>query len=344
MKEQHIKHNKIFYSVSILILLLFSACPTSVAAKLLVPVGKTVGITAELKGISVINTAEFETVDGKALSPAKNAGIKAGDIILQINGKDVNSAEELSSVTNKTEGEPVTVSFLRNGSLKTVELKAEKNSDDGKYCIGIWIKDSASGIGTLTYFDPETYVFGALGHGMCTQDRLTEINGGSLLNAEIASVRRGEKGTPGELVGVFSESSSRLGEITLNTASGIFGKLTDDSERYALNKALEAAERSEIREGAATVISNIQDGQSEEFDIEIEKINKDKNDAKCMIIKITDPTLIEKTGGIVQGMSGSPILQNGKLIGAITHVFVNDPTRGYGIFIENMLAEADKIK
>ena len=344
MKLQLRKQAKILCYVALSLFVSLSASLSHAEAKTLVPVGKTVGVTAILKGIRVINTAEFETVDGKSISPAEKAGIRSGDTILKINGKDINSAAELSAMTNKIGGEKMRITFLHNGAETNAELQAEKNSDDGKFCIGVWIKDSSSGIGTMTFYDPESKFFGALGHGMCTDDKLTEISGGSILDAEIASIRQGEKGAPGELIGIFTESSTKLGEIISNTDVGIFGKLEDNGNEACQGDAIEVASRDEVNEGSATILSNINDSQVEEFDVEIQKINKDKNDSKGMIIKIIDPDLLEKTGGIVQGMSGSPILQNGKIVGAVTHVFVNDPTRGYGIFIENMLAEAEKMK
>lgn len=194
-----------------------------------------------------------------------------------------------------------------------------------------------SGIGTMTFYEPESLMFGALGHGICDEkNNLIQINGGEVLKAEIVSIKRGEKGSPGELIGVFTESESMLGEIEKNSDKGVYGKLLrkDELER----PPLPTAKRDEVHEGEATILSDAGEDEVSEYEVEIIKINKNESDNRGMIVKVTDSNLIEKTGGIVRGMSGSPIIQNGKLVGAITHVFVGDPNCGYAIFIENMLS------
>ncbi len=330
------------YAASAVIAVIITISWGNCFAKTLVPVGKTIGITVDLCGVSVVNTSEFEDTEGNVTSPAQEAGIKSGDIILKINDKPVTSAEELPETSN---GEKLAVLIRRNGEEKKIDVYPKKDLSDGKYRIGVWLKDSTSGIGTLTYYDPETQEFGALGHGICESDTtLTEITDGKILDAEIASVTRGEKGKPGELLGIFADNKNTLGLIFQNSNVGIYGKLNSNAQIPSSLGGIETAMRSEVSEGDATILSNIHGKEVCEYSAKILKINSDESAEKGMIIKITDKDLIEKTGGIVQGMSGSPVIQNGKLVGAVTHVFVNDPTRGYGIFIENMLNEAEKIK
>lgn len=333
--------NKLF--VCLLLVSVF-ALSLTVFAQNLIPCGKTVGITVTTKGVRVIDTAEFKDADGNTASPAADAGIVSGDILLSINGKDILSSTSLAELTDKFGDKKLNLVYLRGGEEKSVSVNA-KNSEDGHYRLGVWIKDFESGIGTLTYINPETKEFGALGHGICyTENEISDISGGSILNAQITSVKRGERGVPGELMGIFADNSTVLGEVTENTERGIFGKANDNLLSEFSDNIVETAERYEVVEGDATVLSNVEGSEVCEYEARIVKINDDETNTKGLIIKITDKKLLEKTGGIVQGMSGSPILQNGKLVGAVTHVFVNDPTRGYGIFIENMLAEKDKIK
>ncbi len=326
----------------LLILFIFQPLISYGESKALIPVGKTIGITASLDGICVVNTAEFKSKDGNMCCPSKDAGILPGDKIIGINENEIESAKDLENILNNANSNEMTIKIMRNGNEKDLKVYAEKSAQSDSYKLGLWIKDSCSGIGTLTYYDPETRNFGALGHGICdTDNNLILITSGKLLNAEITSVKRGEKGSPGELIGVFSEKDDELGSITSNSSCGINGKLKVSPD----NKSkMQTAEYNEIYEGSATILSNIEKNTIEEYSAEIIKINKDIESEKSFVIKITDKRLLEKTGGIVRGMSGSPIIQNGKLVGAVTHVFVNDPTRGYGIFIENMLAETEKIK
>lgn len=320
-------------------LLMLSAANLNVFASehMLVPGGNTIGITVSTNGLTVINTAEFSDENGILCSPAKEAGLRGGDIILKINGCEVNSVAELEKSTDKSES--LDVLYKRDGYEHTTKITPKRDLTDGKFRIGIWIKDSASGIGTMTYYDPTSGNFGALGHGICsTNEDLIEIRGGEILKAEITSIRRGEKGAPGELIGIFGDKKDIIGNVEKNTADGVFGHTKSKKSE----NLVEVAERCEVKEGAATILCNVESEAVREYSVKIVKINDDEESSKGMIIKITDSDLLEKTGGIVRGMSGSPILQNGKLVGAVTHVFVNDPTRGYGIFIENMLKEAEK--
>ncbi|MBE5039288.1 SpoIVB peptidase [Oscillospiraceae bacterium DSM 107454] len=308
-------------------------------AQVLVPVGQTVGVTLDMEGVTVVDTADVESYDGKKYTPAKDAGIRPGDVIETINGTQMQSAQQLEELVNEQGETDLQVKFRRGEEEKECKVKAALSSLDGHYRIGVWIKDAASGIGTVTYFDPETKEFGALGHGI-TQQKEQEalpIQGGSILKAAIVSVQKGSKGQPGELIGVFAEDKEKLGSVQSNTMVGLKGVLDGTVKLNASMEPIPVAERTEVTEGAAQILSNIAEDKIEEFDIEIQKINKDEDSTKGMVIHVTDQELLEKTGGIVQGMSGSPIIQNGKLVGAVTHVFVNDPTRGYGIFMDLML-------
>lgn len=319
-------------------LLALSSLQMTAFAKELIPCGEVVGICIASNGVYVIDTAEFEGVDGVSSSPAADAGICAGDILVSMNGKSITSADTLAKLTDEMGDSPIEVMLNRNGDEKSLTVNV-KRSADGHFRMGVWIKDCESGIGTMTYVDPETQGFGALGHGICDSGGKTaQIRDGDVLKADVTSVRRGERGSPGELCGVFSQEADILGEVDVNCDFGVFG--TVKQGKFS-GETTETAEREEVVEGEAVILSNFDGGQIAEYSAEITKINKDENDSKGMIIKITDSRLIEKTGGIVQGMSGSPIIQNGKLVGAVTHVFVNDPTRGYGIFIANMLDKAE---
>ncbi len=347
MKKQIIfKTKNVLKSVLLPLVIIISLSFTGFAySKELVPVGKTVGITVEICGALVVGTESFESTEGKICSPASDGGLRLGDIIVRIDGCAVTSADSLGTLIKERGGDEIKVSVLRDGKEESIKLSSVKSKSDGKYKLGVWIKDSSSGIGTLTFYDPQTQEFVALGHGICdVGEQLTPISSGNITNATVASVKRGEAGEPGELIGIFSESDNSLGRVESNTNHGISGKLDMSVTKELGTNALPIAERSEVAEGPATILSNIEGEIVAEYSAEILKINKDTSSEKGMVIKITDERLLERTGGIVRGMSGSPIIQNGRIVGAVTHVFVNDPTRGYGIFIENMLSDADKIK
>lgn len=328
-----------------LFLLLFF-CDLTVCAKemQLIPVGQTVGVTLDMEGVTIVDTTDVEDYDGKRHTPAKDAGLRSGDVIKSINGITIESAKQFEEVVNQHGETELSILAKRKGEEKKVKASATLSNQDGHYRLGVWIKDAASGIGTITYFDPETKEFGALGHGISEHPDADAIpiQGGEIWRADVVSIQKGSKGQPGELVGVFAEGKEKLGEVQSNTACGLTGVLECSEFLNTCMDAIPIATREEACEGKAEILANIKENQVETFEIEIQKINQDVTNAKGMVVKVTDPNLLEKTGGIVQGMSGSPILQNGRIVGAVTHVFVNDPTRGYGIFIENMLAEVEK--
>jgi len=314
-----------------------------VADKELVACGNTVGVKMNIDGVLVIGVSDVITENGKSVSPAGDKGIKAGDFIVEINKKRIKSADELIVEINKSEGKPVTLKYRRKSSYNEITLTPVKSSDDDKYHIGLWVRDSTAGIGTITFYDPDTKTYGALGHGISDMDtgELMPVDRGEVIESNILAIKKGRAGEPGELKGVFSEARTHFGTIDINSECGIYGTLSDIAVEKLNIKMVPIGLKSEIKEGPATILANIDGKNVVEYDIEIEKIARfSLSNTKSMVIRITDKRLLDATGGIVQGMSGSPIIQNGKLIGAITHVLINDPARGYGIFIENMLKEA----
>ncbi len=322
-----------------------AAIPASnTSEKTLVVGGKCVGVTLSTNGVLVTDISDVANEKGKHLSPARDAGLKPGDLIQSFNNKKTMTVPELNSAIKASDGKAVSLEFIRDGCLHEVLITPCVSQTDQSLKIGAWVKDAASGIGTITYYDPQTNEFAALGHGICDTDtgEALSISTGNIYASSIISVNKGEKGIPGELSGVFEEDGPTLGEISKNLPSGIFGKANKNF--LSSENTMPVASRKEITTGKAQILSNIEGQKTESFDIEILRIVPNKISVnKGMIIKITDKNLLDKTGGIVRGMSGSPIIQNGKIVGAVTHVFVNDPTRGYGIFIENMLDEAMKV-
>lgn len=310
-----------------------------ITSKKVIPGGNSIGVVLCCDGVLVVSTADVTTTDGSHRSPAKDAGIKPGDVIKSFNKSPVTTVEKLNTAISTCNGKRSAVVLERNNKAIETLLIPSLSARDGTYRIGAWVKDAASGIGTMTFYDPETKSFAALGHGICDPEtgNILNIDTGSILNSTIVSVNKGTNGVPGELNGVFIEDKQALGEIKKNCNTGIYGIMDIDSFSSA---PIPIAKRDEVTEGKASILANIEGQKVEEFEIEISKIlPKALSAQKSFIIKVTDKSLLSKTGGIVQGMSGSPIIQDGKLVGAVTHVFVNDPTRGYGIFIENMLAE-----
>ena len=311
--------------------LLSLAQVTLAAGRSLVPVGDVVGISLETEGVLVVGFPDEET------SAAKAAGIKAGDIIVQIGDTPINCGLDIGNARIGTE--PIEISVVRDGAEKKITV-TPRIGESGAPELGLWMRDSLSGIGTVTFYDPETKTFGALGHGVNDLDTgvIMPIGNGVVAEADVVDVVEGRCGAPGQLTGEF-DYSSVVGYVSENTLFGIFGTVTDPS---ALETAelMQTAEKDEVHTGAAVIISCVDENGPREFDVEIVKTDMNNKEGHSFVIRVTDEELLEITGGIVQGMSGSPIIQDGKLVGAVTHVLVNDPARGYGIFIENMLAAA----
>ena len=306
---------------------------------LVVPMGRAVGIKLFSNGVLVVGMSSIETKSGSTC-PGKNCGLREGDVITHVNGGEVDTIEEVQAAMARHEGEPLTIQALRG--KKRMQLKAAPvENQRGVYQLGVWLRDSMAGIGTMTFYDPDTGLFAALGHGINDVDTaiLMPLERGSIMEASVTDVKRGSSGDPGELHGVF-DLTGDLGQLYANTRMGIFGTIPANKALEQTMEPVPVAHRDEIKTGPATILSNVRGDRVEEFRIEITKVERDGEGTKNMMLRVTDPRLLELTGGIVQGQSGSPILQDGKLIGAVTHVLVNDPTRGYGIFIENMMDAA----
>lgn len=302
--------------------------------KVVIPMGRAVGIKLFSDGVLVVGTSEIE-----GQNPARSCGLREGDIITHINSEEVDSIEEVRTLLQTIGGQPMSIRATRGEKQVQFTAQAVQCAADGTYKLGAWIRDSMAGIGTLTYYDPDTGAFGALGHGINDVDTslLMPLESGSLMYAEVTDVKKGVAGEPGELHGQFQVQKD-LGPLSANTTSGIFGTLTEKSMTQGLTPVPVAA-RKEVKTGKATILSNISGDQVEEYEVEIVRLYPNsETDTRDMMIRVTDPRLLEATGGIVQGMSGSPILQNGKLIGAVTHVLVSDPTQGYAILAEDMMA------
>ena len=313
---------------ALLALLLCTAAAGAVTqdgGRMLVPVGHTVGVKLFSKGVMVVKLPDGGT-------PARACGLRTGDVIVQCGDTPVTSAEQFQSLLQE-EG-PADLQIDRNGGSFSLRVEPERN-EQGVYCIGAWIRDSMAGIGTMTYYDPEDHSFGALGIADVDTALLMPFYHGSVLPSTVKAVKRGESGSAGELRGDF-DLDTDLGTLYANTDRGIFGTLTDLACPAVQGQALPVGTPVS---GSAEILSNVQGDQVASYSIEIGKIT-DQGDGRDMMITVTDPALLELTGGIVQGMSGSPILQNGKLVGAVTHVLLRDPARGYGISMEKMLAAA----
>ena len=258
--------------------------------------------------------------------------LKAGDIILSIDGKEVKSAAEVKRIVENSQGNSLTIRALHQGSEIALEIRP--SIENGEYRLGLTLRDGAAGLGTVTFIDPETGVFGGLGHGICDADsgEVISMDRGDVCGVILGGIHKGESGKPGELCGVLTDKD--LGDITVNCECGVFGIMTDIP---ASAQSISVGRRDQVTEGEATIISTLKNGKTAEYKIEIYDIDRDSEGSKSFRIRVTDETLKALTGGIVRGMSGSPIIQNGRLVGAVTHVLVADPTEGYGIFIENML-------
>lgn len=310
----------------------------------IVPGGTTVGIKMFTRGLMCVGTEKQTGENRQTVDASKDADIKNADMILSVNGVDLHTVEQFGKIVSESEGKPLTLTVERNGEITEKKLTPVKTNDG--YKLGIWVRDSTAGIGTVTFVDKNTNVYGALGHPITDVDTgaLMPVERGSISEAKIVDVKKGKRGEPGELNGLFDQSGADRGVIMKNTARGIYGILENDCKAGISEEAVPVASKTQVHTGKAEIYANVENNTVEKYEVEIIKIMKHAADDKNLVVSVTDKRLLEKTGGIVRGMSGSPIIQDGKIIGAITHVFVNDPTKGYGIFIENMLEEAEKIK
>ena len=288
---------------------------------LLCPGGSVFGARIKQDEVTVVNS--------------KAAKISAGDIIVSVNGKSVKSIDEIKEILKSHTGGELSLTIRHKGELREVKITPE--ATDGEYKLGLGLRDSAAGIGTVTFYEPKSGFFGGLGHGICDSEsgEVIKMSSGAVTDVILGGVQKGEVGKPGELCGVLTNEEH--GELFANTECGVFGSLKQKGDG---SKPIKIASRSEVREGEAKIISTVKNGKKAEYSIELYDVNPTSTGTKSFKIKVTDKALLAMTGGIVRGMSGSPIIQNGKLVGAVTHVMVADPTEGYGIFIENMLNAA----
>lgn len=327
-------------------LMLFDVIPIKtvsvkvVQEKLLVPCGTPFGIKMFTNGVMVVGVADIESA-GKMINPAAVAGVKVGDIITEVNGKAVTQNSQVAKLIESSAGAPVELSIKRNEETLTATLTPILSDVDGSYKGGLWVRDSTAGIGTVTFYDPSNGAFGGLGHGICDVDtnELMPLRSGDVVSVTISGIVKGQKGRAGELRGYFNNDFP-VGQLQANSEGGVYGTLNSSP---VSTEAIPLAVKQEVKTGAAQIYTTVDGTTPRPYGIEIESINyQDGTKTKNLVVKVTDPDLLSKTGGIVQGMSGSPIVQNGKLVGAVTHVFVNDPTRGYGILAENMLEISEK--
>lgn len=302
--------------------------------------GMPFGVKLYTDGVIVSMIEEVNTENG-TVSPALNAGLKIKDIITDVNGKHVTGTSFVASAVAQSEGAPIRLTVKRGSEKLNLVLLPEISANDGKYKAGMWLKDSTAGVGTVTYIDPSTGEFAGLGHGICDNDtgEILPLLRGVVMDVNINGIKRGIAGAPGELVASFK--GDKIGALTKNEPTGVYGIFANIPSTVSCVKI---ADRHIIHDGEAKVLCSLDNSGVREYSVELSAIDRNGTGSKNFIVTVTDKTLLEKTGGIVQGMSGSPIVQDGMLVGAVTHVLVNDPTKGYGIFIENMLAEAEKLE
>ncbi|MBS4199612.1 SpoIVB peptidase [Bacillus sp. FJAT-49732] len=306
--------------------------------------GQSIGVKLNTLGVLVVGH-HLVSANNEKLSPGEAAGVKVGDIITKINGTKINHMAEIASFVNEAgkQGKKLEITIQRGKETFDASLDPLLDEKEKTYKLGLYIRDSAAGIGTMTFYDPKTKKYGALGHVISDMDTKKPIvvDDGQIVNSTVTSIEKGKNGAPGEKLARFSSNKNVIGNIKTNSPFGIFGELKQNIKNGIIDKPLPIALSNQVQEGPAKILTVVDGNKVEQYDIEVVSTIPQKFPAtKGMVIKVVDPKLLSKTGGIVQGMSGSPIIQNGKIIGAVTHVFVNDPTSGYGVHIEWMLHEA----
>ncbi len=309
-----------------------------------IPGGHSIGVLLRTEGVMVVGYSPVLNEENESYFPAKDAGIEVGDTIVKINGMRVLTDDQVKQIITSRKDSPagINITIKRNGKIFDKVIYPKYCHESKNYRIGLFVRDNAGGVGTLTFYDPLTQKFGALGHLITDSQTNTalSIRQGKILNASIESIKKAKRGAPGEKVGIFIENSE-LGNIEKNDTCGIFGVCEKEIKNPLCPEPLSVSYSNNIHVGPAYILTVVNGQEIKKYDIEVERVMNGRLDGKNMIIRITDKNLLKYTGGIVQGMSGSPIIQDNKIIGAVTHVFVNDPVRGYGVFIENMLLEAD---
>lgn len=306
--------------------------------------GMPIGMTIASKGVIVIGVTDIITENGN-ISPSRAAGLENGDVLTEIAGEEIQGVTSLDRIINSPEncGQNLKLKYIRKNKERITEITPALDVSSGRYKLGLWIRDSAAGIGTLTFIKETKngYSFGALGHPICDPDTLTvvPVRSGDIYRCNVVGIKRSEKGAPGEIKGVFLKEGKRLGEIKKNNKFGVFGSMNERLINPLFPKPIEVCPRRAVKPGKAKIVTTVGD-EVKQYDIEIIKTNYQRSsEEKSMVIRVVDSELLQKTGGIVQGMSGSPIIQNGKLVGAVTHVFINDPTKGFGVYLDWMINE-----
>ena len=310
--------------------------------KRLIPGGSALGVAMRTDGVLVVGTSDLSN----AASPATLCGIRPGDVLRTVNGEKIMSSQQLTELIARLGEKPLPVEYAREGTVFTTTMTPRLDESTGTVRIGAWVRDSTAGVGTLSFYDPDTGRYAALGHAITDGDTgaVLTVSQGQILKADVVAVQRGQKGTPGELKGSFLMDPTTLGDIRKNTVLGIYGAMKQAPVSTLYPQGLPIGLRSGVHEGPATILSTVDGTGVQEFQVEITRVNQQNAPApKSMVIKVTDPRLLAATGGIVQGMSGSPIIQDGRLVGAVTHVFVSDPTQGYGLYVDWMLQEANAL-
>ena len=310
--------------------------------KRLIPGGQALGVAMRTEGVLIVGLSDV----AEDVSPAKSAGLAAGDVITGVNGTAVTTAEALTGLLNQIGPTQVQITYRRAGENRTALLTPHKDETTGAVRLGAWVRDSTAGVGTLSFYDPDTGRYAALGHAITDGDTgsVLSVSEGQVLKANIVAVQKGQKGMPGELKGSFLREGEVLGDIRRNSVLGIYGTMDGAAKNPLYPDGLPIGLRSGVHTGKASILSSVDGTGIHEYAIEITRVNPQTSPApKSMVLRVTDEKLLEATGGIVQGMSGSPILQDGRIIGAVTHVFVSDPTQGYGVYVDWMLEEAGQV-
>ena len=311
-----------------------------------IPIGKIIGLKLYTNGVLIVGMSEIENINNVVEKPFENLDIKEGDTIIKVNNSEIQDIETLQREVNNSEGKNINLTLLReDGTISTSNIKPVQVGNK-EYKLGLWVKDAATGVGTLTYYEPNTKEFAALGHGITDidTDKLINIDSGSIVKSKVVSIQKGEVGKPGEIRGSIINQPI-IGKVYKNTEFGIFGEITETSNlEIDYSKKFKVALRDEIEEGEASIYCSLDGEETKEYKIKIEKIFKENNENnKSMLIEVVDDELIQKTGGIIRGLSGAPIIQNNKFVGAVTNVLVNMPTKGYAIFADIMIKNMNSL-
>lgn len=313
----------------------------SLPTRRVVPGGHSIGVLLQSRGIMVVGFAPVLDREGNKVYPARDKGIEIGDLVYRVDGQMVSNENELARIIDDKKGESISLSIKRRDKFINVPVQPVPCGETNRYRIGLYVRDGIVGVGTLTFWDPNTHEYAALGHIIVDADTRQgiEVLQGKIVSASIQTIKRGKPGQPGEKIGVFNGDGQIEGTISKNTFHGIYGKTGIEINNPISAYTMEVGYAHQVREGEAEIYTVVNGEDIERFSIMIEKVYPERNNGKAMVIRVTDPRLLNLSGGIVQGMSGSPIIQDSKIIGAVTHVFLNDPERGYGIFMDSMLSE-----